>query len=140
MATNRPPMPRFFTNRENQEALWKFLEDFTFKPGWEFGLFPGERFRIAIETKDSTGKHFGPELTQDSAYGYALFGPEEKPFKVMHTFNIPVVVGTDIERFVLDCIIQVETHEAMEFFKLDGKAIFMPDHSSGGDPYKIERK
>jgi hypothetical protein len=41
-------------------------------------------------------------------------------------------------RWILDQIILVETHEAMEFYKVDGKMPYFPSHGPGHDPYAIE--
>lgn len=40
-------------------------------------------------------------------------------------------------RWVLDQILLVERHEALEFFKVDGEAPFFPEHGPGRDPYTV---
>jgi hypothetical protein len=41
-------------------------------------------------------------------------------------------------RWVLDQIILVEQHEAMEFYAVDGKKPYFPAHGPGRDPYAIQ--
>jgi hypothetical protein len=41
-------------------------------------------------------------------------------------------------RWVLDQIILVETHEAMEFYAVAGKKPYFPAHGPGRDPYAIQ--
>jgi len=44
------------------------------------------------------------------------------------------------ERWVLDQLILVEMHEAMEFYSVDGHKPYFPAHGPGRDPYAIEAK
>ncbi len=43
-------------------------------------------------------------------------------------------------RWVLDQILLVEQHEACEFFKIDDKRPFSPNHGPGRNPYSIIEK
>lgn len=43
------------------------------------------------------------------------------------------------ERWILDQLILVETHEAMEFYTVAGEKPYFPSHGPGHDPYAIER-
>lgn len=43
----------------------------------------------------------------------------------------------ELRRMVFERIAQIERHEAMEFFKVDGEAPFFPDHTPGKDPYAV---
>lgn len=60
---------------------------------------------------------------------------------VDHWFNVPAVSwdGETWERWLLDRILEVERHEAMEFYCVDGAAPFFPAHGPGKDPYEIRR-
>lgn len=40
-------------------------------------------------------------------------------------------------RWLLDQLLLVEQHEALEFFKVDGNAPFFPEHAPGRNPYTI---
>lgn len=40
-------------------------------------------------------------------------------------------------RWVMEQLLLVERHEALEFFKLDGEAIYFPAHGPGDDPYTV---
>ena len=41
------------------------------------------------------------------------------------------------QRWILDCILQVETHEALEFFAVDDIKPYFPAHGPGKNPYEI---
>jgi hypothetical protein len=40
-------------------------------------------------------------------------------------------------RWLLDRLLKVETHEACEFFQLDGERPYAPHHGPGWDPYMV---
>lgn len=41
-------------------------------------------------------------------------------------------------RWVLDQLLRVEAHEAMEFYAIEGKKPYFPAHGPGRNPYEIE--
>lgn len=41
------------------------------------------------------------------------------------------------QRWVLDQVLLVEQHEALEWFKVDGASPYFPEHSPGRNPYSI---
>lgn len=91
----------------DEEPLNKILERFTYKPSWTFTICEGRLFirALAPDTDD-------------------------------HTKIIPINFQTSIPRFrtpdypwdrwLLDQILNVERHEAEEFFKIDGVKVFDP--------------
>jgi hypothetical protein len=109
----------------------------TYKPGWKIlladivrvheHLAGGSGLTLIIEN-DSV-----PDSTDPS-----------KQVGLTHFFVVPPASydAETWERWVLDCIIQVESHEAMEFFKVDGWAPYFPPHgpANGRSPYTIERR
>lgn len=129
----------------NIESLKSFLASLTYKRGWTFEINRSS-LTITIETPDSTGRYpevvvrRNEDLFYNSFHNENIFEP--RPFMVVHAFPIPMddLIGFCAERFVFDNIVKVETHEAMEFFKVWGVPVYFPDHEPGHDPYLIERK
>ena len=99
------------------------LKEFTYKPGWTLGVGgPGGRYLcIMALTDDSTN----PQARRHT----------------QHMFLIPD--GLDRRgwvRWVFDRILDAERHEAAEFFRVDGAAVFYPHHQDEGSPYAhVER-
>ena len=134
--------------RENVFKLREIIENLTYKPKWGFGFSGGvpEKFVISIECEDSTGRH-DPYFKEFIYDRYRVFGSTEEfkdpqPFGVSHHFDIPPhdLPYQELERWVLERIMDVDRHEAMEFFKINGKAVFMPDHSDVTKLYSIHRR
>lgn len=101
------PLPR-------ELELQDLLRYVTYKRGWTFLVSTG-CLMIEIQAIDSQRGH---------------------PTKIMHRRPIPGG-RVDLKRWLLECILQVEQHEAMEFFAINGKAPFFPDHTPGGNPYAV---
>lgn len=105
------------------------LSKLVYKPGWSFTLTSGypwdpqpnpDGFRLGLLSIQVQ--------TTDSFTG--------EPVILEHNFTMP---DMDLpreawERMILDHIIDVEIHEAMEFFTVDGEKPFFPDHRN---PYVI---
>ena len=132
--------------RENVRKLGMIIKDLTYKPKWSFWLDDGvpTKFVVHIECEDSTGQHnpFFKGMFYDGSGTFTEYDVEPKPFQVRHVFAIPTVDMTivELERYVLDRIMDVDRHEAMEFFKIQGRAVFMPDHSDVTKLYSIHRR
>lgn len=62
-----------------------------------------------------------------------------QPMTVHHLFPVPAAAynRTSWMRWLLDRLLEVESHEACEFFKINGERVFAPHHSEGEDPYII---
>ena len=58
---------------------------------------------------------------------------------VQHFFPVPPAAYNERSWrwWLFQRIGEVEQHERMEFFKLDGKAVYPPAHGPGNDPYLI---
>ncbi len=100
------------------------LEQMTERLGEHLAGGYGLTLRVRFDCADSTGKG-GPQPLD-------------------HIFAVPPASysAETWERWILDCLIQVETHEAMEWFKVDGRAVFFPAHgaANGFNPYTIQRR
>lgn len=60
-------------------------------------------------------------------------------YGVLHYFPVPPAAfnAESWKRWMLDCLIAVETHEACEFLVIDGTRPFAPHHGPGWDPYIV---
>lgn len=117
-----------------QEAPWpQALEDLCnkliYKDGWTFDLVLRDRgqgskgLTLVITT-----------LTVDS------YHPEHgNHYRVMHYFPVlPASYDSDTwRRWLLNRIFEVESHEACEFFQIDGERPYAPNHGDGRDPYTV---
>ena len=118
------------------EALVDAVEHIEYKPGW----------LITVEYMARGGEHLaGGEgltlrvrFTCEDSTGVGGLQPLD------HLFAVPPASYTreTWERFVFDCVTQVEVHEAMEWFKVDGRAVFFPAHgtANGHNPYTVQRR
>lgn len=108
----------------------------TYKPGWT----------ITLAHMARNGEHLagGAGLTLR-----VTFASEDstRPGQIAHLDHLfavpPAAYNRETwERWILDRLIQMETHEAMEFFKVDGRAPYFPAHGAqnGFDPYTIARR
>jgi len=61
------------------------------------------------------------------------------PRSVIHYFPVPAATYDDRSwrRWILHCLIKIETHEACEFLQIDDERPFAPNHGPGRDPYTI---
>jgi len=107
--------------------LADLIAQLTYKRNWTFALDDMDRgqgsrgltLNVLIYTPDS----YHPDQTRG----------------VRHFFIVPAA-AYDIRswrRWLFDRILDIETHEAMEFFKLDGVRAYAPSHGPGNDPYLI---
>jgi hypothetical protein len=112
--------------------LAALVGELTYREGWRFHL------EVIDRDRDSEGKVVGRGLTLivnieclDSYTGM--------PKRVYHYF--PVIPATydarSWQRWLFECILLVERHEAMEFFTLAGVKPYAPSHGPGNDPYLI---
>jgi hypothetical protein len=94
-----------------------------YRPGWNFKL-------------DVVGRDLNFIVTTT---GYDTYHPERGlTYHTGHYFKVPKMgrwTQEQMERWLLDRLIDVETHEAMEFFQVDGKRPFKPLHSRTMNSY-----
>lgn len=66
------------------------------------------------------------------------YRPSE-PIRVNHLFPVPPASydRRSWQRWLFDQFVLVETHEAMEFFQVDGVRPYAPSHGPGNDPYMV---
>jgi hypothetical protein len=61
---------------------------------------------------------------------------------VRHFFIVPAGAYDEFEwrRWLFDCCVAVELHEAMEMFKIDGTRPYAPHHGPGRNPYILHER
>lgn len=59
--------------------------------------------------------------------------------RVQHLFIVPAAAYDERSwrRWLFERFVDVETHEAMEFFTIDGEKPYPPSHGPGNDPYLL---
>ena len=107
------------------DELQTVLDGLTFMPGWSFELrdcprhagAKGLTLVVAIETTDA-------------------YHPGE-PFLATHYLSVPPMSydSHNWARWVLEQILLVQRHEAMESFLVNGERLFAPGHGGGHDNY-----
>lgn len=118
----------------------------TYKPGWNFSVrHPGPSLVIEAVTEDSDLVQINEEpidVTSNGAVTKLKVDPlTELPLRIFeHSFAIPPAPPENQEwwlRFIFDCIVLVERHEAREFLRLDRERIFAPPHFGKPDRFGV---
>jgi hypothetical protein len=129
-------------------SLHSLVTQLRYKPGWRFALFYGNTTAghpIFIESALTfSSANVGSAVTvTDQPVTFAVeaavqdSGDPSKTLHVHHTFGVPMHVHRDDAywRYWLLCrILDVERHEAMEYFRIGKDRPFFPQH---GDPNTI---
>jgi len=61
----------------------------------------------------------------------------ERQRTTQHMFAVPDIEGRDLIRWVFDRLLDTERHEAGEFFAIDRRRPFYPNHQDEGSPYEL---
>jgi hypothetical protein len=104
-----------------------------YRPGWRFNLVDVER-----DPESSHGAAAGGLTLIIYADVYDTYHPKiRRP--VNHYFIVPAATydRRSWQRWLLECVLKVERHEACEWFVVDGERPFAPNHGPGRDPYTI---
>jgi hypothetical protein len=117
-----------------QRAPWpKVLVDLVdkafYRPGW----------RLVLENLDRGQGSMGLTFCVYTV-GYDTYNPDKgQTYRVVHYFPVPPAAYNEEswKRWLLNRLIEVETHEACEFFQIDGTRPFAPHHGPGWDPYIV---
>lgn len=66
--------------------------------------------------------------------------PQGRIVFLIHDFEVPArtLDAPGWQRWVFDCIMLANLHEAMEEFRVDGQQVFYPDHSETSDMYETK--
>jgi len=120
------------------QVLADLISGLSYRPGWRFSLSDVDR------DKDEAGRVVGRGLTLDvitlGRNSYRISDGET--YRVHHYFIVPAATY-DIRswtRWLFERLIDVETHECMEFFKIAGRRPYAPSHGPGNNPYTIRER
>lgn len=107
--------------------LFDLVASLTYKKDWDFRLKDIDR------GQGSTGLTFIATV-----YGPDTYHPEEIR-GVNHYFIVPAASYNrqSWQRWLFERLSEVELHETMEWFKVNGYRPFAPNHSPGHDPYTV---
>lgn len=111
------------------EVLHSLVERLSYRPGWTFALEDMDR------GQGSEGLTFVVTSLGYNSYHVDL----GQTYRVNHYFIVPAAAYNEQSwrRWLLDCLIEVETHETCEFFAINGERPFGPHHGPGWNPYTI---
>lgn len=121
------------------DALARLLPRVTYRPGWTLHLdwaYDGPADRdgtLALVVTTGSDILEGDEATGRYVYRGTIDPTTSRDFPVVHAFRVPESCS-DWPRWVLDRLIDVETHETREFFRVDGHTSYHP-HGPNVDPY-----
>jgi hypothetical protein len=125
-----------------------------YKPRWEFSLHYGP---ATSASGDALAAAMSPVsvTTGGSVILHASYTPvylmivvrtvnsqpPHGPVTIRHMFRAYDQAWTGSWlRFLLDCVLAVERHEAMEYFEVGGRKPFFPEHGPGAEPYAIKER
>jgi hypothetical protein len=110
-------------------ALDSLVKRVTYRPGWD----------VALDNMDRGQGSVGLTLII-TTHGYDSEHPERgEHYRVHHLFPVPPASYNERNwrRWLFDRYLDVEQHEAAEFFQLGYERPFQPWHRDGNDPYVI---
>jgi len=95
--------------------------------------FPGWSFELRDIPKHAGAHGLTLIITHETVDAYN----PDKPYTVTHPMSVPPASHNELNwaRWVLEMILLVQRHEAMEAFVVNGKRLFPPGHGGGQDPY-----
>lgn len=109
-------------------GLRDIVESIDYKPGWVFELGKA----VSREGMPATPALYIISDTQDS-FDFS------RRRRIRHEFLVPPAVYSRNEwvAWIFDRVSSVETHEAGEFFRVNGVREFAPHHGNGENPYRV---
>lgn len=117
-------------------ALASVVGRVNYRPGWQIWLS-----EMQERDKDADGNIVGKGLTLIvKTLGYNSYKPSDvETYRVNHYFIVPAATYDERAwtRWLFDQLVLVETHEAMEFFRVGKRRPFAPNHGAGRNPYSI---
>ena len=107
--------------------LAELVESLAYKPGWTFTL------RHEVEPDGSGGLNLDIVSDTENSFDFS------RRIRVRHSFLVPPAsYNRDVwAAWLFDRIGDVDTHEAGEFFRINGVREFAPHHGNGEDPYRV---
>lgn len=109
--------------------LRSLVEQLAYRPGWRFRLEDLDR------GQGSEGLTFIV-----TSLGYNSYHPERgETYRVHHYFPVPPAAYDERSwrRWLLERLLELERHEACEFFQIGDERPYAPHHGPGNDPYIV---
>jgi hypothetical protein len=109
------------------EILASLVERLSYREGWKFAL------EDIARGQGSAGLTFSANGIYPDTYA-----PENR-IRVLHYFPVPPAAYDERSwrRWLFERILEIERHEAAEFFQIGGERPYAPHHGPGNDPYII---
>ena len=103
------------------------VDQLTYKPAWQVTLLDRAR------GQGSSGLTLSILISTPDSYA-----PQEMR-QVMHYMPVPPAAYDERswQRWLFEQILLVERHEAMEFFQINHRRPYAPNHGPGRDPYQV---
>lgn len=113
--------------------LVELVADCTYRPGW-LALVRDE-VRDPADTHGAESRGLTLSIITNTINSY----PPHDPMRVRHLFPVPPATYNreSWQRWLFERFLDVERHEAMEFFEVGGEKVYAPNHGPGWDPYLI---
>ncbi len=107
--------------------LADLVKAITYKPGWMF-------FLDDVTEPDGSGG-LALNIISETVNSFDF----KRTIRVRHRFLVPAAsYNRDTwAAWLFDRVRDVESHEAAEFFRIDGVREFAPHHGNGEDPYRV---
>jgi hypothetical protein len=103
------------------------VESVSYKPGWDFRL-------VRHVAEDGSG---GLQLQIDAWTDDSFDFTKKRAVRHLHLVPMASYNRDEWVAWVFDRVRDIETHEAGEFFRVDGVREFAPHHSNGENPYRV---
>lgn len=121
------PYPAELADLVSKTALW---------PGWHVWI-DDDMVRDPAETHGAEGR--GASLVIQTKTWNTYHFDAGQDYRVRHIFIIPAATYNrrSWQRWLFDRFADVQLHEAMEAFVVDGERPFAPHHGPGENPYVV---
>lgn len=105
-----------------------------YRPYWRVRL-EDDYIRDPAETHRGEGRGLTLIITTNTINSYE----PHNPIAVNHIFGVPAATYNreSWRWWLFGCFAEVEYHECMEFFTVDGEKPYAPNHGPGWDPYLV---
>lgn len=127
MSSTLPPVSGMRQLAPYPEELAQLVMRLLYKPLWHITLEDLDR------GQGSRGLTLCVLITTPDTYDVTVMR------RVMHYHIVPAAAydRRSWQKWLFDRLMDIELHEAMEYFQIDGRRPFAPNHGPGRDPYQL---
>jgi hypothetical protein len=111
------------------QALEDLVGRLSYRPGW--------KFRLADIDRGQGSKGLTLVIT---TLGFDSYNQDQgEHYRVNHYFPVPPAAFNRRSwiNWLFESLLDVEKHECMEFFRIDGEVVHAPAHGPGNSPYLV---